>query len=102
MLIADNFAFRTSAQDADDLGKVFFISAVSNDRFTVDYFKRQWLFDETKEYWSKGENFGWQQNGINLGRIYTRKVEIEFDMFFTGTNVGGSVGFVKDRRTVRL
>ena len=98
VLIAENYAFRTSANEADDLGKVFFVSAGKNDRFTVDYLKRQWLFDETKEYWSKGENFGWQQNGINLGRAYTGKVEVEFDMSFVGSNVGGSVGFVDSQK----
>ncbi|MDD4494847.1 MAG: hypothetical protein PHV32_10985 [Eubacteriales bacterium] len=96
--IAENSAFAATASDADDLGQVFFVSSGENEEFTVDYLKRQWWYDDTKEYWSKGENFGWQQDGINLGQVYTGKVEIEFDMTFTGDNVGGSVDFTGSKK----
>ena len=100
--IAENFSFRTTANDTDDLGKVFFVSAGGNDEFTVDAFKRQRLYEPTYEFWSKGENFGWQQNGARLDTVYRGKVKIEFDMMDnqSGANLNGSVDFTSSEKEV--
>jgi len=92
-LIAENYAFRTTANDTADLGKVFFISAAANDELQADSFTRMAMYTEGKEYWSYGENYGWQQHPIYLGRAYTGIVKIEFDMYTNVMPVGGSVSF---------
>lgn len=99
--IAGGYAFNAKATESDDFGKVFFVSGES-DQFVVDYFKRWNWYDPTKEYWSKGENFGWQQNGAWLGDVYRGKVKIEFDMMDnqTGANLNGSVDFTSSEKEV--
>lgn len=92
-LLAENFAFRATASDADDLGKVYFVTAAANDELKVDTVKRMEIYTEGKEYWSFGENYGWQQHPIYLGKVYTGKVKIEFDMFANTEPIGGSVSF---------
>ncbi|MDD4495010.1 MAG: hypothetical protein PHV32_11840 [Eubacteriales bacterium] len=92
-LIAENYAFRTSANDADDLGQVFFVSAGGSDQFSVDYIKRLEIYDPAKAYLSTGENFGWQSKPIKLAKEYTGKIKIEFDMTSVIDSVDGSVDF---------
>jgi unsaturated chondroitin disaccharide hydrolase len=93
ILLAENYAFRTTADDADDLGKVYFVTTAANDEFKADSFERMAIYTEGKEYWSYGENYGWQQHPIYLGKSYTGKVKIEFDMFANTQPIGGSVSF---------
>ena len=92
-MIAENYAFRTTANDADDFGKMFLVNAGGNELIMIEGFKRLEVYDPAKAYYSTGENFGWQQKGIYLGRDYTGKLKISFDMIKLIDMVDGSVDF---------
>lgn len=92
-MIAENYAFRTTANDAANLGKVFFISASDSEQFNVDALKRLTVYDAAKSYLSTGENLGWQQKMIKLDQEYTGKIRIEYDMTPLIPSVDGSVDF---------
>lgn len=100
VLLAENYKFAATANDADDLGKLYFVSAAANDEFKADTFERMAIYTEGQEYWSYGENYGWQQHPIYLGKAYTGKVKIEFDMFANTQPIGGSVSFADIDRDV--
>ncbi|MDD4494023.1 MAG: hypothetical protein PHV32_06690 [Eubacteriales bacterium] len=93
-MIAEDFAFSTTAADTDDLGNMFIINVGEEDeQITVDTFRRFMLYDSEKFYLSTGENFGWQERGIHLGREYTGKIRITWDMTKLIDSVDASVDF---------
>jgi hypothetical protein len=99
-LLAENYAFRATATDTADLGKVFFVSAKANDELKADSVMRMAMYTEGKEYWSFGENYGWQQHPIYLGRAFTGNVKISYDMFSTLEAVNASIDFADGERDV--
>ena len=94
-LIAENYAFRTTGQDADDMGKVFFISAHANDQMKIENFKRFAVLDSTASYMSTGENMGWQAKGMYMGSNNKGKQQINFDMtpLYDVALIDGSTNF---------
>ncbi|MDD4494848.1 MAG: hypothetical protein PHV32_10990 [Eubacteriales bacterium] len=93
VMFAENYAFNSTAADTDDLGQMFIITAGDNERLWGDYVKRLAIFEPGKEYISKGENFGWQQNGIYPGKVYTGKLKIDWDMTCLVDGIDGSIDF---------
>ena len=93
VMIAENYAFKSTASLTDDLGKFFLITEGDTDDYYIERIRRLVVFEPGKSYISKGENFGWQQNGIYPGKVYTGKLKIDFDMTCLVAGIDGSVDF---------
>ncbi|MDD4495207.1 MAG: hypothetical protein PHV32_12850 [Eubacteriales bacterium] len=92
VLIAENFFFNTFAGTTDDMGKVFFISQEDNE-FKIEGLATIASHNPTEVHYSTSESNGWENNGIMLGKSYSGKVKIEFDMTADGNYIDGSVDF---------
>lgn len=92
-LLADAFAFWPAAGGMGDLSRMYLANAGEDGLLTVEEVKRLEVYDPGKAYLSTGENLGWQQKGIYLGREYAGKLRIRFDMTKLIDTVDASVDF---------
>ncbi len=92
VLIADNYDFNPFATGTANIGKVFFISD-EDEQFSIEGLGTIRRPKPGDVFYSAFEGNSWQSSGVCLGKAYTGKVKIEFDMAADRDNLDGSVNF---------
>ncbi len=96
--IATDFAFKTTS-DADDMGKLYLISAAGGD-LQFSNITRNSMYTPGTSYFSFDENGGWQDNGLYLDTVHTGIVTINYDATPLQDNINGSVDFTDSDKEV--
>ncbi len=96
--IATDFAFK-STSDADDMGKLYLVSAAGGDMQFTNITKKA-VYTPGKSYSSISENEGWVDSGLFLGNDNTGLVTITYDAMTTMLNADASVDFADSNTEV--
>jgi hypothetical protein len=97
--IAADYTFRSTASDADDLGKIFFNSKLGNN-MQIENAVRFSVYTPGNVYTALNENGGWQDNGLFVGRTNSGMVSIEYDVTPLIDNIGATVDFADSQTQV--